>query len=288
MRARRASPLVLALLAATSLGACATQGGPAPTVAAGLRGPMPASSGPNPAPDLASDLPGLGGESRSVFGLYLAAQAAIDAGSSREAAAYLAQASAAAPDQTHLRDRAFTTTLLSGEVSRAASMAPAQGDSPQALQGLGLLTRATEALAEGRAKTAAALLAEPGIQPPHALAASLLRPWALALSGDTVAALTPQPAGSDRVAAAFLTLSRAQLLERLGKPAEAEALLKPLAEGAGGVFALAYGGYLERRGRGEEALKLYEARLAKNAADGAFLAARARVQAHRPRPPCPA
>ena len=59
----------------------------------------------------------------SVYGLFLAGQAAIADGDSRAAADYFARARAADPSQAAIRDRAFTSALLAGDLTRANQLA---------------------------------------------------------------------------------------------------------------------------------------------------------------------
>ncbi len=223
----------------------------------------------------------------STFGLYLAGSEALDRGQSREAAAYLARASAQAPGSPLLQERAFAAALVAGDVDRAALLAPLatpppiSGDDQSAFV-LGLLTRATVDMANGRGRDAYALLsgAPPGV---HSAAVTLLTPWAAAQAGDVKASIAPPPT-QERAAAAFADLGRATLLERAGDLAASEAVHRIEAP-RGGVFALAYGGFLERRGRRDDAVALYRRGLAKDPTDPAFTEAEARASAGRPAPP---
>jgi hypothetical protein len=78
----------------------------------------------------------------SLYGLFLAGEAALEKGSSREAARYLGLASERAPDAGFLKERAFTAALVSGDVVRAAAIAPAENEAGAPTFRLGQLTGA--------------------------------------------------------------------------------------------------------------------------------------------------
>ena len=251
------------------LAACATAPGPGSTTAAAapaLRDALPADEG-------------------SALGLYLAAETALDAGESEPAARYFARASAAAPDETAVRERAFTTNLLAGHVEAAARLAPSPAESGADAVSLGLVVRGVEALASGRAKEAAALLADPTISPLHAPAAALVAPWAAAAAGTRPLAPSAGAAGG-RLGARFAALGRARLVERSGDLKAAEAAFRTLAADHDTLFSDAYGGFLERRGRRVEAVAVYDASLAASG-DSGVRAARRRALAGGPAPAQP-
>ncbi len=256
-------------LACVSLAACATQ----PAKVAGLKpGAEPTRSASNP--------------DASLYGLFLAGQAALDKGSSREAADYLERASALAPDAGFLRERAFTAALVTGDIDRAAALAPGPDEGGPGAQRLGVLARSVAALSEGHGKEAYALLSVPvAAGAPHIAATELLKPWAAASAGDWAAATTAPGAGADdKLIGVFGALGRAQLLERAGKLADAEVAYKALLPDRQGIFALSYGAFLERRGRRPEAIALYQRLLARNL-DTALLQAKARAEAGKSPPP---
>ena len=223
----------------------------------------------------------------SLYGLFLAGQAALDKGSSQEAADYLAKASSLAPDADFLKERAFTASLLAGDIDRAAADAPGPGEGTQAMQRLGLLTRAVEALANGRGREAEMLLTTTDVAPPHGPVMALLRPWAAAMANDWDTALArPATAAPDRsMNGLFAALSRAQLLEHAGRFDAADQAYKALAD-RDGIFAAAYGAFLERRGRRADALALYDRMLAKRD-DADVTTARVRAAAGKPPPAAP-
>ena len=261
----------LTALAAASLSACATT-------------PLPPSLRPAQSASATADRD-MG--DASVYGLYLAGEAAIDRGSSRDAAFYFARASAMDPSSDAIRARAFTSALVAGEVSDAAKIAAdlPQGQDP--VQGLGVLTRAVDAMASDHHKEALALLSTAPVSPPHAGAAGLLKPWAAAGAGDWKTAEMVSVGGGNPVLASVAALGKAELLEREGKFPDAEAAFKLHATAKNGLFVMGYGGFLERRGRYADAVALYDKAIAAKPGDLTFIHAKARAAKHQTPPPLP-
>lgn len=221
----------------------------------------------------------------TAYGLYLAGEAAIGAGSSRDAAAYFGKASRLDPEDAALQARAFSSALVAGDVAGAAAAAERLQGAEDGLVALGRLTRAIEALTNDRPADALALL--PGGEGPHAVPARLVKPWAAAAAGDWKTA-TADPTGMpDPVDQGVAELGQAELLERVGKFDAAEAVYKPRAHGRSGLFILGYGAFLERRGRVAEAKALYDRAIADNPSDIALRAAKARLAAKRSPAPLP-
>src|SRR5579875_3738339 len=100
MNSARTIKLLAASALSASLAACAM---------------TPAVHEVRPSPETAAGSRDLG--DASVYGLYLAGEAAIDRGSSKEAAFYFARASEADAASIPIRTRAFTAALVAGEVS---------------------------------------------------------------------------------------------------------------------------------------------------------------------------
>ena len=223
-------------------------------------------------------------EGASAYGLYLAGEAALDDGAAGVAAGYLRQAAQRAPQDAELKSRAFAAALLAGEVEEAAALAPAT-PSDTGAYALGQLTRAVVELSQDHDRAAYDRLA-PVAMGEHWAAAALVRPWAAAGAGDTAASIAPVDASQERAVEAFGQLNHAALLERAHRFDAAEAAFAGQST-RGGVFALAYGAYLERRDRRLEAQVLYDKVLSKDPTDPAFTLARARVAAARPAPPIP-
>ena len=259
----------VAALAAAALSACAT---------------TPALNGLRPSQAAATQDRDLG--DASVYGLYLAGEAAIDRGSSHDAAFYFAKASALDPASDAIRTRAFTSALVAGEVDEAGRIAATMPDSKDAIGGLGRLTRAVDALAADHGKEAVDLLGLP-LPSPHAAAGALLKPWAEAAVGDWTNAELSPTVGSNPVLVTVAALGRAEILEREGKFESAEEAFKLRSQAKNGLFILGYGGFLERRGRYGDAQAVYAKALADKPTDIAFANAKARAMAHKPAPPAP-
>ena len=225
-------------------------------------------------------------DEKSSYGEFLTGRRAMHTGMSAEAAERLAAAADRFPNDRFLRERAFMAALFTGNVTLAAKYAPPLNPEQPALESLGRLTRATEAFASGRAEEATQLLSGEKILFPHATAAHLLKPWALAAAGRWDEAVADPGDAPDRIAALFATVARAQILETRKRPDEAEALWRTLAEerAAGGMFVGMYGEFLERRGRRDEALALYQKGLEAQPDDLELQAAKARVE-RRGKPP---
>jgi tetratricopeptide (TPR) repeat protein len=223
----------------------------------------------------------------SVYGLFLAGEAAIDRGSSRDAAFYFGRASALDPDVQSIRTRAFTSALVAGDVKGAARIADNIPAGTEPVQGLARLVRAVDALASDHPKEALALLSTPPIGAPHAAATALLTPWAAAEAGDWATAEKAPLAGGNPVLASVGALGQSELLERNGQFAAAEQGYKARTNGKNGLFVLGYGGFLERRGRYPEAIAFYDKAIAAKPGDPAFARARARASRRETPPPLP-
>ena len=282
-RSIRFVPLCAASGAALLLAACAaTPSGEA----AGLRPALAASTAPDADAEWRLAAGSAEGEPKSLYGLFLAGQAALDRGSSQDAADFLAQASEASPDP-YLKERAFTAAVIAGEIGRAAAIQLDAADADRPAERLQRLVRAVDELAQDHGSQALALLNSLPANGSTAQAAVLLKPWAAAAAGDWDTALAPSVAtGQDvpRLTSLFAAFGRARLLERAGKMKAAEAELKPLTVNADNVtFVLGYGAFLERRKRRDEAVALYERTLAKTR-DAEVIAARDRAKAGRAAP----
>jgi tetratricopeptide (TPR) repeat protein len=250
--------IVLASTALLALAACATE-------PQAIAGPAAAATS-------------AGADKASVYGLYLAGQAALDTGDSQTAAQFFNRAKEASPQAGFLKERAFTSALLAGDITGAAGLAPGAGEGGPGSQALGLLAQAVDALADGRGAEAWAKLSQapPGVS--EGAPAAILKPWAAAAAGRTADALAV-PATNDRLLKLVAGLDQALLYERAHRYAEAETgfktlLLSPVAKG---MVAPLYGQFLERRGRRQEAVTLYEDLLAADPTDPTILAARARA-----------
>ena len=261
--------LASAALSALALASCATT---APPIA-GLRPSQPAARTDDGA---------------SQYGLYLAGRTAMDLGQGQDAADYLARASAAQPDQTFLKESAFTAALVAGDVHGAAGLAPAT-DSSLAMQRLGRLTQAVDHIAAGEGRQGEALLIGDPLGPPHRSAGVLLLPWAAAQAGDWKTALTLQDARGDRLVTEVSLLNQALLYEKHRRYDDADAAFKTLMTDGDGasLYTASYGEFLERRGRKADAEALYVKALKADATSRGVLAARARLAGGKAPPPAP-
>ncbi len=113
----------------------------------------------------------------SPYGMFLAGEAALNDGKNGEAARFFDQARMQSADDAMVSERAFTAALLSGEVDKAAALAPTGDDASEAGKRLGKLVVAIDALADGRAKQAKDMLSGENIAFPHRPAAALVGPW---------------------------------------------------------------------------------------------------------------
>jgi tetratricopeptide (TPR) repeat protein len=274
---------IVAACAAAALAACATA---SPAEKAGLRPKQAAASGTFPAEIAKADA-----APTSLYGLFLAGEAALDRGSSGDAAFFLGRASEVDPDP-YLKERAFTAAVIAGEITKAATVPLEPGKGSLAAERLARLVRAVEFLASNKGEEALATLKSESPQGQTAQAVILLTPWAAAAAGDwatATAAPTPAPQQvTPQLTNLFSRFGRARLMERSGRNDEAEVLLRGLttASGDNAVFILGYGAFLERRGRRADAVALYEKAMVRSR-DVEIALARDRAKAGRPAPSQP-
>jgi len=225
------------------------------------------------------------GQGRSAYGLYLSSRSALSSGESAEGADLMARVESLTPEQPIVREQAFTSALLAGDLNLAARISPDAGVSP-VISEAGVLVSVVQQLGAGQAREANAALKAHPIGAPHARAGALIAPWVAAAAGDWETALAEPNPTADRLIVFLGRYDRARLLEIRRRHDEADVALKALAQDArtGALFRLAYGNFLERRGRREEALAVYDAGLAAEATDPALTVARARA-ATAGRPP---
>lgn len=267
---------ILPLAALAALAACATSPPASDTLAAGAPGAAaPASTGDD-----------------TAYGLFLAGQAAINAGRGLAASSYFGRAAGLDPggDAPLLDTRAFSASLLAGDIKHAAALAPADPAVEPNMRHLGGLTQAVELLAEGKAKPAHAILTGPAVGQPHGAAAALLAPWAAAAAGDVQGATVQPVIAGEPIAEYFAKLDQGKIFERLHRYEEAETAFRALIASGdpGGLATLNLGAMLERRGRAAEAAALYASAINRNRGDGVLIEARERaLLARRSPPPLP-
>ncbi|MGQ3017783.1 tetratricopeptide repeat protein [Phenylobacterium sp.] len=228
-------------------------------------------------------------EARSPYGLFLAGQAALNDGESRQAAEYFERATRSDETPGLISERAFTAAVLSGEIEKAAAMAPVGDEASEGAKRLGRLVLAVDALAAGRGDAAYGLLTSEEIGFPHRTAAALLTPWAAAQAGDMDLATRRPDVPGDKLVEYFGMLGQAHQYERVRRYDEAETDFKALTEGpdAPPMLVIAYGEFLERRGRRADAVALYDRALSTYRRDVALSLARERALARRAAPPPP-
>ena len=250
---------LMMLAALGALSACATVPPPGPT-------PLKAVA-ETPPPDHSS-----------AYGLYLAGEVAMESNDSHAAADFFGQAKQSNPDASFLKERAFIAALMSGDVSRAAALAPGDGEGEASSQALGALVQAVDALADGDGAKAYARLSAPTSGPPVFGASSLLKPWAAA-AADRMSDAVTMPAANDKLLHLIAGLDQAQLFERAHRYDEAETAFKALMSQRAmqPITGPAYGVFLERRGRRKEALAVYDQMIADDPSNASVAAARTRV-----------
>ncbi len=260
MKLRFALPALVPLVL---LAACATTGAPAPT--AGLK----------PSQDVAFGDPG----PSSSYGLYLAAQAAMNDDDAIAASQYFARADQSGLDGAYFREQAFVAALMAGDIARASKLTPTDEDTRPVIQRLAALTQVVAGIGEGDGKLAVDTLASGQVNVPHRQAAALLTPFAAATAGDKVGALARPELRGDRLVTVFGQLGQAQLFERAKRYDEAETDYMALVgiTGAEALFAPDYGAFLERRGRWADAVAVYDKVLAITPHDQTLQMARARA-----------
>ncbi|MGA0604552.1 tetratricopeptide repeat protein [Phenylobacterium sp. VNQ135] len=225
----------------------------------------------------------------TAYGMFLAGNAALAEGRSDEAARFLDMARAQSGDESTVAERAFTAALLAGEISKAAQLAPDGPAASEPGKRMGRLTKAVESIATGKGKIAQEQLAGDAIGFPHRSAAALLAPWAAAQAGDVEASLVRPQVRGDPTVDYFGQLGQAFLYERARRYDEAETDFKAItgSESPSELTVLAYGGFLERRGRRADAIKLYDAGLGRSPSSVGLKAARARAAAGKSAPAAP-
>jgi tetratricopeptide (TPR) repeat protein len=226
---------------------------------------------------------------RSAYGLYLTGRLATLRGDSVEGAEFLAQTHALVPEQPVVGEEAFRSGLFAGDLDTLAALAPAVRDTPL-LAEAGRLVVIVDSLDHGDAAASMALLQSQPFSAPFTTIGRYLLPTVAAAAGQWDLALTPMAAASPTdVDALVLRSQRARLLERRRRYAEAEAEYQALTAAPVGsvLFSTDYGQFLERRGRRDEALTVYESSLTGDSPNPEALAGRARVLRRGAAPPAP-
>ena len=239
---------------------------------------------PPPIPAVWAPVP-LDAGGQSAYGLYLSGRLANFRGDRAEGAGFLAEAQALTPEQPAVGEEAYLSGLFTGDLQAVSRMRQAVQDNPLFAEA-GRLVELVETLASGDPRSSLALLrARPFIEP-YSEAVRYLTPAIAAAAGDWDSALVPVSAPATDISSVILRQQRARLLELRRRHDEAEAEYRVLMATPAGarLFGLDYAEFLERQGRGAEALPIYDAFLARPLADSRAALGRAR-QANGDRPP---
>lgn len=217
-------------------------------------------------------------DGQSAYGLYLSGRLASFRGDRTTGAALLAQAQSLVPEQPVLADEAFREGLFAGDLDEVARLTPLVSQTPQ-LAEAGRFTDVVQSLQRGDAQRAQAIIRQGGFSDFFGVGVRFLTPIVAAGAGDWLTALSPAVVAPQDPSAFILRLNRAQLLERRRQFDAAEVEYKALLETPIGTrfAAEAYGAFLERRRRKDEAIVVYDAALAAGPADPAIVAARTRA-----------
>lgn len=294
----RLTALPTILLAATVLGGAAlAQDGPPPRIQDVLPEPPPpplivVGEGEETPPPTIDAIPSVWApaprddDNRTAYGLFLSGRSALSQGEFEQGASFLSAAQNLTPEQPSVTEQATTAALLAGDLRFAARAASAEVNLSAAIREAAELVSAVLDFERGDARRAITRLKADPVSAPHARAGALVLPWIAAAAGDWETALAePNPAG-DPLGVVFGRYNRSQLLEHRRRYEDAETVLRALVDNprTAPVFRVSYGEFLERRGRRDEALRIYDAAIAAGSADPALSLARER--AARPgRPP---
>lgn len=228
-------------------------------------------------------------EGRSAYGLYLAGRLALSRGLGETGAALFADVEALTPEQPSVRLQAFTAALLAGDLDLAARLRPSGEGVPPVISEAGRLVAVVQAFVHDDPAAALAELRAAPIGQPHARAGLYIQPWIAAAAGDWDLALRQPPATANDPTSLFVRHSRALLLENHRQYAQADAAFAALTANplGGQLFRRSYAEYLERRGRRDEALAVYDAAIAGGSTDPTVARGRARLLARGRAPAAP-
>lgn len=221
-------------------------------------------------------------EPKTVYGSYLAARYAGAVNDAGSAATYYRQALALDPDNPRLIERAFATALSAGDMAVAVELAEDAVDIEPADR-LARIVLASDALKDGRADDARALLEGKDLGPFNRVIGFLLLAWSIDAQGETQAALDTLDDHEDsRIVRDLALLHRALILDRAERYDEAEAAYQAaITTGMlRSVVVDAYGRRLERSGRLDDARTLYQTHLIDAPGDPVAKSGLARIAAN--------
>ncbi len=237
----------------------------------------PAEPAAPPIPAIWAPVP-VDASGQSAYGLYLAGRLASIRGDRVAGSEFLGEAHALAPEQPALGEEAFRSGLFSGDLGDVARLTPTVADTPD-LAEAGRLIELVQALRSGEGRQSLALLTLRPFAEPFSAAARYLAPAVAAAGGDWDTALKAVDTPPTDPAGLILHQQRAGLLESRRRFAEADAEYRILMAAPGGamLYALDYAGFLERQGRRDEALAIYDAALTGGNANADAASGRARI-----------
>jgi tetratricopeptide (TPR) repeat protein len=225
---------------------------------------------------------------RTAYGLYLSGRLAAFRGDNVTGADLLAQSQALTPEQPVVGEEAFRSGLFAGDLETLAELAASVQDTPLLAEAARLVV-IVDALNNGDAAAALSLLRQQPFAEPFDTIGRYIMPSVAAAAGDWNLALEPVTAPSTDIGSFVLRHQRVRLLESRRRHAEAEAEYRALTASPLGsqLFSSDFGRFLERRGRRDEALNLYEASLTGPSPDPEALVGRTRVLERAAPPPVP-
>lgn len=203
----------------------------------------------------------------SAYASFLVGRYARLQGDIATASSAMNAASQSDPQNNDLREMAFITEILNGDIDQAAQTARVLGnDSPNARLMAPVLNAVT-AVKANRPQVALKSLDDGIAAKARSRLALLLRPYVQAMNGQWKQAVDDSGdaglAGNDgdRLTAYLLKAERARIMEMHGQAAEAEAVYKTLYQpgAAANIFGPDYAGLLERQGRKDEARAIWKA-----------------------------
>jgi len=218
------------------------------------------------ASDPSNPFAGAEDEGVSSYGAFLAGRFAGSARDVSGAAEYYSTAWGLEPGSTILAERTFFTSVLSGNertAIEAARVSAAAGDETR----LARIFLAADAISDARYEEASEWLDADQLGPFNEFMAELMDDWARAGRGDVAGALDrARNASVPGYAAAYLTMHRALLADFAGESIDADAAYQAaISESPFTRIAVAaYGEFLLRERRRDEAITLYDQYLRQN------------------------
>jgi len=223
----------------------------------------------------------LGHGERSVAGTYLAGNFAASQGDTAAAAGFFEQSLKDDPTNKDLLTRTFLYTATSGDMDHAVALADrivaAEPDNRAARLILAVAAMERRDYAAAREQTT-----KSAAGPFTSLTNAMIQAWSFEGQGDTDAALKAlEYLSAQQGLQGMYIFEKALILDHAGRTADADnAYRQSLGINPGPRSAEAYGRFLERQGRTEEAIALYSALNKDNPGNpiGAFSLARVRAK----------